>query len=136
MARRTSGERERFWRDLIGRQPASGLAIAPFCKREGVSQCSFFSWKRRLGSEALDVGNGKTASEPRAKPVERSSRQRTRPRNKSFVPVRLVERPLSDPPPVGSIEVQWPNGLVLRMPAECGASRLREIVMALRTTVQ
>jgi hypothetical protein len=135
MARRTSGERERFWRDLIGRQPASGLAIAPFCKREGVSQCSFFSWKRRLGSDALDVGTAKTASEPGAKPTERSSRQKTRPRKRSFVPVRLITTPpgrdLSNPAAPG-IEVQWPTGLVLRVPSGFDAGTLREVLQALQ----
>ena len=54
MAQRTSGEREQFWRDLIGRQPSSGLSIASFCDQAGVSANSFFVWKRRLRSRARD----------------------------------------------------------------------------------
>ena len=55
MAQRTSGEREQFWRDLIGRQPSSGLSIASFCDQAGVSANSFFVWKSRLRSRATAV---------------------------------------------------------------------------------
>jgi hypothetical protein len=54
MAKKASGEREQFWRDLIGRQPSSGLSIASFCDDAGVSANSFFVWKRRLRSQAGD----------------------------------------------------------------------------------
>ncbi len=41
-------QREPFWRDLITRQPRSGQSIAAFCRAHGVSQPSFFAWRRRL----------------------------------------------------------------------------------------
>lgn len=43
MPRKVSHERERYWRDLVERQPTSGLNIARFCKDAGVSQNSFYS---------------------------------------------------------------------------------------------
>lgn len=42
--------REQFWRDLIERQQQSDLSIREFCDSEGVSQPSFFAWRRRLPS--------------------------------------------------------------------------------------
>ena len=65
MAKNGGQERQRFWRNLIGRQPASGLSIARFCKQAGVSANSFFVWKRRLRSQAAAVENGKTAPSTR-----------------------------------------------------------------------
>ena len=41
-------EREHFWRALIGRQQRSDQPIAAFCRDHGVSQPSFFSWRKRL----------------------------------------------------------------------------------------
>ena len=38
------------WRDLIRRQRASGLSVAAFCRRDGVSASSFFAWKRKIAS--------------------------------------------------------------------------------------
>jgi len=38
-------------RHLIGRQQQSGLSICAFCDAEGVSQPSFFSWRKRLRSQ-------------------------------------------------------------------------------------
>ena len=40
------------WRGLLQRQGSSGLSIAAFCRREGVSQPSFYAWRRRLRVEA------------------------------------------------------------------------------------
>lgn len=45
---RSRVDREQFWRDLIGRQQKSGQSIREFCDWEGVSQPSFYSWRRRL----------------------------------------------------------------------------------------
>jgi transposase-like protein len=40
---------EPFWRDLIDRWKASGQSIAAFCAAHGVSQATFYAWRRRLG---------------------------------------------------------------------------------------
>ena len=50
-AKRSRADREQFWRDLIERQQQSGQSIREFCDYEGVSQPSFFSWRKRLQSE-------------------------------------------------------------------------------------
>jgi transposase-like protein len=36
------------WRQIIGAQPMSGLTISAFCRERGISQPSFFAWRRRL----------------------------------------------------------------------------------------
>lgn len=40
------------WRELLARFEASGLAVAPFCRRESVSTASFYRWRGRLGAES------------------------------------------------------------------------------------
>ena len=49
----TSADTVERWRSLIQRQDSSGLTVAAFCQRAGVSQPSFYSWRHRLRSEAL-----------------------------------------------------------------------------------
>lgn len=44
-------EREMYWRQVIQKQPSSGLTVSRFCEREGVSTASFFAWRKRLASQ-------------------------------------------------------------------------------------
>lgn len=37
------------WRQRMERQRASKVTVAAFCREEGVSQATFFAWKRKLG---------------------------------------------------------------------------------------
>jgi hypothetical protein len=43
-----SSERERFWRKLVTGQPHSGVSIREWCDRHGVSEPSFYFWRREL----------------------------------------------------------------------------------------
>jgi transposase-like protein len=130
MAGRTSGEREQFWRDLIERQPASGVSIARFCKQVGVSANSFFVWKRRLRPQMGRARRGKPTSRSRA--FANSTRSNSPAAAATLVPVRLLADPdRSRAPHVAVIEVEWPNGLVLRVPAECNGRVVRDVVKAL-----
>ena len=53
MARPKDPNLERAWRQRLRRQTSSGLSIAAFCAREGVSSASFHAWKRRLTARSL-----------------------------------------------------------------------------------
>jgi putative transposase len=39
---------EDTWRELVARQAQSGLSVAAFCQREGISPCSLYGWRKRL----------------------------------------------------------------------------------------
>ena len=41
-------EREQFWRRLIREQKRSGDSIKAFCQSQGVSQPSYFAWRKKL----------------------------------------------------------------------------------------
>ena len=63
MAKWRSGEREAVWRGHVDRQTSSGLSVRRFCEENGLSEPSFYAWRRRLaerdwpasGSEFLPV---------------------------------------------------------------------------------
>jgi hypothetical protein len=40
--------REAYWRELLGRQAASGLSGRAWCAREAVSYAAFVYWRRRV----------------------------------------------------------------------------------------
>jgi len=45
------------WRERLARFQRLGCSVTEFCLREGISQPSFFQWRRRLGEEGrLSVG--------------------------------------------------------------------------------
>ena len=48
MGRSADPERERFWREVVEDQRSSGLSIRAYCEQIGVSQPSFYAWRRRL----------------------------------------------------------------------------------------
>lgn len=42
--------RREYWSQVIGEQKASGLSIRAFCKQRGISDHSFYAWRRRLSA--------------------------------------------------------------------------------------
>ena len=48
MARCVDPEKVRAWRPLMARFSNSGLSVAGFCRREGLSLASFYYWRKRL----------------------------------------------------------------------------------------
>jgi putative transposase len=43
---------EQAWGELVARQAQSGLSVAVFCQREGISAWSLYDWRKRLRSAA------------------------------------------------------------------------------------
>ena len=48
MARPIDRHKEQFWRQVFAQWTASGLSIAAFCEEAGLSQQSFYRWRRVL----------------------------------------------------------------------------------------
>ncbi len=46
------GSRREFWRYLIHQQARSGQQVRAFCSEHGVTEQSFYGWKKRLSGEA------------------------------------------------------------------------------------
>ena len=109
MARRA--DRQRFWREVIERQRASGQSIVGFCSKEGLAPASFHAWKRRLRRPQRETGR-------------RATKQ-------ALVPVQLISDPTADS---GRLEVQWPGGVVLQVQGY-DAQTIGAVVAALSTTL-
>jgi transposase-like protein len=46
------GSRREFWRELINQQARTGQQVRAFCSEHGVTEQSFYGWKKRLSGEA------------------------------------------------------------------------------------
>jgi transposase-like protein len=44
-----SAAKETCWRERLQSQAESGISVRAFCRREGLSEPSFYSWRRELG---------------------------------------------------------------------------------------
>ena len=51
MNKTVSATRHEHWRKVIGEQGASGESVSAFCRGRGVSEPSFYAWRRRLNQE-------------------------------------------------------------------------------------
>ncbi len=103
--RHGNSERETFWQGVIREQESSGLAISAFCRKRGVSQASFFSWRRRLTQSDRDDTAGQ------------------------FVPLTLDPQTMATR---SGCEVVLPDGSRVIVPRQCDVNWLGEILGALR----
>src|SRR6056297_395677 len=116
MARsKRSVEKEEFWRLVLNEHAASGLSIKAFCKREAVSEASFYFWRRELA-----IRNEQSVQTPDSPAI---------------IPVRVVDseacHPQADltdgdqrPASSGVVEVIVPGGFTLRADAATDAQHV------------
>jgi hypothetical protein len=57
------------WAERITAQERSGMSVKEFCKEQGVTECSFYAWRKRLRNESGPI---------RFALVERSARRQER----------------------------------------------------------
>lgn len=44
--------RSEYWRELITEQEQSGLTVHAFCLQQGVTEASFYNWRKQLRNNA------------------------------------------------------------------------------------
>ena len=126
MAKGYSGDRRRYWQEVIQRQQASGQSIEKFCVKEKLGKATFYAWKRRLRKAGKVSKAARTTARPTLVPVQiindrPDSIINDRPvsvvndRPASTVNDRLNDRPDDHPASTANLEVQWPNGVLLRV---------------------
>lgn len=109
-----------LWRQRLQRFAPASMTVAQFCQLEGVSQASFYKWKKTL--RELSQQPSPESTQPEA----------------SFVPLRLsaaaenrvdvvTDRPEHelDAPPRASTTIELPGGvrICVEIPTELGAGR-------------
>jgi len=112
-----SVEKEEFWRLVLAEHAASDLSVRAFCKREAISEASFYFWKREL--------------------VSRDAIPISQPKSPQLVPVRVVDpKPtpvVADPIPSDNavIEVSIPGGFTLRAAVATDTERVGAWIAAI-----
>ena len=110
MARPKDPNLDRAWLERIKRQASSGLSMAEFCRREGLSPRLFYAWRERL-----EARSHSTAPDP---PL--------------FVPLRRNLRPQqAGPVPGHGVEMELPHEIRLRFDAPPEPEWLGRVVAVL-----
>jgi transposase-like protein len=101
------------WQQRIESHKTSGLGIDDFCAREGVSRSTFYRWLRRL-QEGLPDSDAAVEGPPEPAAAVRPN----------FLPVSLQAAP---------VEIELPNGGVVRLPVGVGQAVLVEVIRVVGT---
>jgi transposase-like protein len=92
--------RREVWAERLRRFSQSGLTVAAFCQRDGVSVSSFYQWRRKLDEE-----RGR-----RRRQTQKNAR-----RSPAFVPVHITGNSRGAVRP-RRIEIRLPNGVQVWLP--------------------
>jgi hypothetical protein len=104
------------WKQRFESQKASGLSVAVFCLQEGVSLSTFYRWQQQLKSGI-----------PAALLEEEADRQHAESEEvdeTTFLPISLKASP---------VEIELPNGGVVRLPLGVGQAALIAVIEAAGT---
>jgi len=98
------------WQQRLESQKESGLSIEVFCLQERVSKSTFFRWARQLADGI-----------PQSMLEEKAEREKAETGETVFLPITLKASP---------VEIELPNGGVVRLPLGVGQAVLVEVIRA------
>lgn len=125
--RRRDDGKERVWRARISRWRQSGLTIREFCRRNGLSEPSFYAWRRELTRRG---GRRSRWNVQQAKGATAGGREGDGP---AFPFQRLLVPAASS---AGGVEMAIPGGVRVRVRPGFDPQTLREVLEVLRPAVE
>ena len=102
-SRRDPVATRRLWAERLDRFRRANQTVAQFCVAEGISEPSFYVWKRTLAGDATSPD----------------------PVGSTLVPIRLTVSPAGPP-----VEAVFPSGTVLRFPPDARPDVIAAVVHA------
>ncbi len=104
------------WQQRLESQKASGLSVEVYCLQEGVTRSTFYRWQDRLKNGVPAALLEEEADRRRAESEEVSEAV--------FLPISLKASP---------VEIELPNGGVVRLPLGVGQAALIAVIEAAGT---
>jgi len=96
------------WQDRLECQQQSGLSVEEFCRQEGVPKSTFYRWANQLRDGV-----------PQALLTAAKTRKQADPHPATFLPIAFKASP---------IEIEFPNGTMVRLPLDIGRPLLLEVI--------
>ena len=127
--------KERFWRQHLAAWRRSGRGVRDYCRSAGLSEPSFYAWRRVL-AERQAARRTVAAARKAAATQQQAERQEPSTTAAAFVPVRLIAESaesavIAESAEAGRVEVVVRGGRVVRVAAGFAAATLREVVAVL-----
>jgi hypothetical protein len=104
------------WKQRFESQKASGLSVAVFCLQEGVSLSRYYHWQQKL-KDGIPAALLEEEADRRQAESEEVSEA-------TFLPISLKASP---------VEIELPNGGVVRLPLGVGQAALIAVIEAAGT---
>jgi hypothetical protein len=104
------------WQQRVASQKASGLSVEVYCLQEGVSRSTFYRWQQHLKNGVPTSLLDEEADRQRAESEEIS--------DAAFLPISLKASP---------VEIELPNGGIVRLPLGVGQAALIAVIEAAGT---
>ena len=98
------------WQQRLENQKESGLSVDVFCLQEGVSRSTYYRWVRQLQDGI-----------PQSMLEEKAEREKAETGEAVFLPITLKASP---------VEIELPNGGIVRLPLGVGRAVLVEVIRA------
>lgn len=113
MSGKNNDDAESRWRKILSRQAGSGVSVRKFCTAEGISEPSFYAWRRKL-RQRRKAGRRLAKARPR----KESDSERL------FVPLQLVDA-------AATLQIVHPLGYRIQVPDDVDPVALRLVIEAL-----
>ena len=114
MAGRANAEKELRWREMFERHADSGVSIREFCMSEGVSEPSFYAWRKKLGMR----------KDSSVWPRPASGRKDRSDNGRLFVPLQLLDT-------AATLEIIHPLGYRVQVTGDVNPVTLRQVIEVL-----
>ena len=125
---RSSQEKTEFWKFVFAEHVRSGLSVRAFCQREGVSEPSFYQWRKKLAVNE----NSSSRPVPEASP--------------NFLPVTVVDATDDRVRSTASVEIEstiqldaqivTPSGYQVQLSNAAQASLILQSLLAIERVTQ
>ena len=106
MATKKNGEAESRWREILDRQAGSQLSIRGFCAAEGISEPSFYAWRKRLRTR------------------KGTRREQASDNGQLFIPLQLLGA-------AATLEIVHPLGYRIQVTGDVNPIALRQVIETL-----
>ncbi len=123
-SKQSNVEREQFWRLVFEEHASSQMSVRAFCRRESLSEPSFYSWRRKIHRRDSIAPPTNQTSKPTSGAPKSSH---------GLIPVHVIEE--QHQAAGHTIEIVAPGNVVVRVQEGCSTEALARVLTAVRETL-
>ena len=114
MVGRKNAEKEVRWREILQRYEGSSVSVREFCTSEGISEPSFYAWRKKLGMR----------KDRSARSRSTRNRQDRSDDGRLFVPLQVLDT-------AATLEIIHPLGYRIQVTGDVNPVALRQVIEVL-----